>query len=66
MIQRLTISLTAEEGEGLQKLAAQDFRPPKDEMRWVLREELRRRGFLEPRQELDVRNPLGPEGREAQ
>lgn len=42
-MQRITIQLTEKEREGLEYLVAQDMRPPKATIRWLLREELKRR-----------------------
>ena len=46
MIPRLTISLTPEEREALERMVEADFRPPKEQIRWLVREEARRRGLL--------------------
>lgn len=46
MLRRLTISFTEEERNALQQMAEYDFRPPKDQMRWLLRQEAQRRGLL--------------------
>ena len=53
MINRLTISLSPEESEGLQRIAERDVRPPKEQLRWILRQELIKRGLLEPAQDND-------------
>ena len=46
MLPRLTISFEPEEQVALQRMAEQDFRPPKDQLRWLLRQEAQKRGFL--------------------
>jgi hypothetical protein len=46
MLNRLTVSFTAEESEALERMSMEDFRPPKDQIRWLLREEAQRRGLL--------------------
>lgn len=46
MLRRLTISFTEEERNALQQMAEYDFRPPKDQMRWLLRQEAQKRGLL--------------------
>ena len=46
MLTRLTISFTPEEREALQAMAESDFRPPKDQLRYLLRQEARERGLL--------------------
>ena len=48
MIGRLTISFTPSESQVLQAMAEKDFRPPKDHVRWLLREEAKRRGLWPP------------------
>jgi hypothetical protein len=46
MITRLTISFTPEERQVLQAMAETDTRPPKEQVRWLLRQEAERRGLL--------------------
>jgi hypothetical protein len=46
MFTKLTVSFTPEEREVLQQLAEADLRSPKDLLRWLLRQEAQRRGFL--------------------
>ena len=46
MITRLTVSLSTEEGVALSEMAHVDFRPPKDELRWLVRAEAERRGLF--------------------
>ena len=57
MIQRLTISFTPDERKALQAMAEKDFRPPKDQLRWLLREEAQRRGLLPAKQEARPAQP---------
>ena len=45
MLTKLTISFTPEERRGLQEMAETEMRPPKEQLRWVLRRELQRRGL---------------------
>lgn len=47
---RLTIVFTDEERHGLTQLVQKDIRPPKDMLRWLLHQELERRGLLAARQ----------------
>ena len=46
MLKRLTISFTPEESRALQRMVETDFRPPKDQVRWLLRREAEKRGLL--------------------
>jgi hypothetical protein len=46
MITRLTVSFTPEERQALQAMAETDIRPPKEQVRWLLRQEAKRRGLL--------------------
>ena len=46
MITRLTISFTPAEREALRSMAEIDFRPPKDQLRYLLCQEARKRGLL--------------------
>ena len=43
---RLTISFEPEEYEALQRLASADFRSPREQLRWLLRQEAERRGLM--------------------
>jgi hypothetical protein len=45
MLRRITVSLTVAEREGLDQLTKRDLRSPDDQLRWLLREELRRQGL---------------------
>lgn len=45
MLTRLTISLTPEEADALGRMVEADFRPPKEQLRWLLRQEAERRGL---------------------
>jgi len=45
VLTRLTLSFTPDERAALQRIAEADFRPPKDELRWLLRQEAQRRGL---------------------
>ena len=47
MIGRLTISFTTEEREALCAMAEEDCRPPKDQLRFLLRQEMKRRELLQ-------------------
>ncbi len=48
MMQRLTISFSPEERDALQHLSEESCRPPKEQLRWLLRNEARRCGLLRP------------------
>lgn len=45
MLRRITVTLTVAEREGLDQLMKLDLRAPDDQLRWLLREELLRRGL---------------------
>ncbi len=45
MLRRLTISFTPDEREALQAPAERGYRPPKEQLRWILREEYKRCGL---------------------
>jgi hypothetical protein len=47
MVTRLTINFTPEERKALQRMSETDFRPLKDQVRWLLHEEAKRRGLLQ-------------------
>jgi hypothetical protein len=44
---RITITLSAREWQGLQRLSSDAMRTPKGQLRWLLRQELLRRGLSE-------------------
>lgn len=46
MLARLTISLTPAESDALRRMVELDFRPPREQLRWLLRQEAQRRGLL--------------------
>jgi hypothetical protein len=48
MLSRLTISFTPDETKALRRLSEMDFRPPKDQVRWLVRQEAKRRGLWLP------------------
>lgn len=48
MLQRLTINLSKPEQEALEKFAAMELRDMRDQVRFILRQDLERRGFLQP------------------
>jgi len=43
---RVVVSLSPEEAEGLNHLAAENLRDRRDQLRWVLRQHLEERGML--------------------
>ena len=45
MLQRLTVCFTPDERDVLQQMCDTDYRPPKVEMLWLLRNEAKRRGL---------------------
>ena len=47
---KLTIVFTDAERFGLTQLVQREMRPPKDMLRWLLHQELERRGLLPDRQ----------------
>ena len=47
MLQRLTINLSKPEQEALERIAAIEIRDMRDQARFILRQELERRGFLQ-------------------
>lgn len=42
---RITLGLSAREWQGLQQLSGETMRTPRGQLRWLLREELARRGL---------------------
>ncbi len=48
MSQRMTLTFSETERRGIDRLVEADVRPPKDLLRWLLREELKRRGLWPP------------------
>jgi hypothetical protein len=50
MLRKLTITFSPEEREALDRLAQQDLRPAKDQLRLLVREEAQRRGVWPPKQ----------------
>ncbi len=46
MFVRLMVTLTGEEPSALTRMAADDCRDPREQLRYLLREEARRRGLL--------------------
>ena len=46
MLQRLTINLSAPEQQALEKIAATELRDLREQARFILRQELTRRGLL--------------------
>lgn len=60
MLKRMTVSFTLEEREALDRLARQELRPPKEQVRFLLRAEAERRGLwpvvpVVPAQPVDVK-----------
>jgi len=47
MLQRLTINLSKPEQDALEKVAAIEIRDMREQARFILRQELERRGFLQ-------------------
>jgi len=45
---RLVVTLDHAEGDALARMAHNDLRDPREQLRWLLREELARRGLLSP------------------
>ncbi len=45
MLRRLTITFTQEEREALARLAQADVRPPKEQLRFLIRSEAEKRGL---------------------
>ena len=55
MATRMVVTLEPKERSALIKLAEMELRPPRDQLRVILREELYRRGLLSSRSEDDSR-----------
>ena len=63
---RYQISLDPEEADSLARLAASEYRDPRDQIRVILRQELERRGLLLSSSETDPINAKGQAAGEAQ
>ena len=50
-VYRLMVNLNNEEADALLRASKEDYRSPREEVQFILREELERRGFLTTRQE---------------
>jgi len=46
-LRRLTVTMTEGEREALDRLARQDLRPVKSQIRWLVTQEAQRRGLLD-------------------
>ena len=66
MLPRLTISFEPEEQLALQRMAEEDFRPPKDQLRWLLRQEAQKRGLLSVQHEHPEDEQHAPVGHKCQ
>jgi len=55
--QRVILTLSPDEKRALLALASADLRDPRDQIRWIVREEAARRGILPPAPKGEVLTP---------
>jgi hypothetical protein len=62
MTSKLIVTITPEESMALYTLAASEMRRPAEQMRWLMRQELLRRGLLETECQDDIVQQPGQDG----